>query len=160
MQNVKQEERVACSLFAMLSSLPLTLDMASRSGILVATGMFRKDAPRAAQEAAKAFHSHLQQSNPSAQTAAGPTRRLPPATTAATGTSGRTEDVTKASAALPDAQTGKPSVVLKLNDDGLIEGLDEALLKQLPPEQVCAYCSSFFGTHCILGRPPLMDGED
>jgi hypothetical protein len=121
----------------MLSSLPLSLDMAARSGILVATGMYRKDAPRTAQEAAKAFHSRLQQSNP-VPAAAAPAQLVPPASTIAATSSGRQRDMPKSLAALPDVQAGKPMGVLKLNEEGLIEELDEALLQQLPPEQVCA----------------------
>lgn len=129
MQKVKHDDRVACSLFALLTSLPLSLDIATRSGILVAVGTYRKDAPRAAQDAAKALHTRLQQ-NGKAADAPAPRAAAPPAPTGERG-------ATAASALPGDASvSGRPVGVAKLNSQGIIEELDESLLAQLPEEQV------------------------
>ena len=101
--------------------------MATRSGILVAIGMYRKDAPRAAQDAAKALHARLQQNGKGADAP----RVLP-------GLAARGERLAAVSA-LPGSLTvgSTPVGVAKLDSRGLIEELDEALLAQLPEEQVC-----------------------
>jgi hypothetical protein len=138
LQLVKGNERIACNLISLLGIMPLTLRAASTSGVLVALGLFRTGSTAAAQEAARALHSrlHHQERSKDAPGTVSKGRKGRGGGVATGATAQRVPGegvVRKAEEAKAD---GKTLGVLKINDQGLIEELDEDVLKQLPPEEV------------------------